>query len=70
VREAVSTTNEVVKAVQSRLQFVADDSSGQMVVRVMDSESNEVIRQIPSEEMLAISQAIERMQGLLVQGEA
>jgi len=70
VREAVASTNEVVRSVQSRLQFVADDASGQMVVRVMDSESNEVIRQIPSEEMLAISRAIERMQGLLIEGEA
>ena len=70
VREAVSTTNDVVRSVQSRLQFVADDASGQMVVRVMDAESNQVIRQIPSEEMLAISRAIERMQGLLIQGEA
>jgi flagellar protein FlaG len=70
VRAAVSASNEVVRAVQSRLQFVADETSGQMVVRVMDAESNELIRQIPSEEMLAISRAIERMQGLLIQGEA
>lgn len=70
VRAAVSVSNEVVRAVQSRLQFVADETSGQMIVRVVDAESNELIRQIPSEEMLAISRAIERMQGLLIQGEA
>jgi flagellar protein FlaG len=37
---------------------------------VIDPSNNELIRQIPSEEMLAISRALDRMQGLLVKSQA
>ncbi len=37
------------------LQFNVDDSTGRVIVTVRDSETNEVIRQIPSEEILALS---------------
>jgi len=37
------------------LQFNVDDSTGRVIVTVTDSETNEVIRQIPSEELLALS---------------
>jgi flagellar protein FlaG len=36
------------------------------VVRVIDSETKELIRQIPSEELLAISRRLEAATGLLV----
>jgi flagellar protein FlaG len=41
-----------------------------MVVKVVDTETDQVIRQIPSEEMLAIARNIDRLQGLLVKQEA
>jgi len=37
------------------LQFNVDDSTGRVIVTVRDSQTNEVIRQIPSEEILALS---------------
>jgi flagellar protein FlaG len=66
----VEASNRVVQLLQSKIEFVTDDSSGRMVIKVFDSSSNELIRQIPSEEMLAISRALDRMQGLLVKSEA
>lgn len=38
----------------THLQFSLDDQSGEMVVKVMDVEKEEVIRQIPPEEVLAL----------------
>jgi flagellar protein FlaG len=38
------------------LQFNVDDSTGRVIVTVRDSETDEVIRQIPSEELLALAQ--------------
>ncbi|MCE2949236.1 MAG: flagellar protein FlaG [Betaproteobacteria bacterium] len=70
VKAAVEASNRVVQLLQSKIEFVTDDSSGRMVIKVFDSSSNELIRQIPSEEMLAISRALDRMQGLLVKSEA
>jgi flagellar protein FlaG len=70
LKAAVAASNRVVQSLQSKIEFVTDDSSGQMLIKVIDSASNELIRQIPSEEMLAISRALDRMQGLLLNSEA
>ena len=45
----------------SVIQFSKDAVSGKMLLRVVDPDSGEVVRQIPPEEMVAIS----RMLGLL-----
>ena len=56
------------------LQFRVDDESGRVVVSVRDSETGELIRQIPNEEVLRIAHAIEqrdtRQQNLLIDDEA
>jgi len=52
------------------LRFSMDEDSGKLIVRVVDTATKEVIRQIPSEESLAISQSIEKLQGLLVKQKA
>lgn len=68
-RETYRAAEILSRAAQSfsrDLQFTLDDSSGKMVVRVVDTQTNELIRQIPSEEALAISKAIDRLQGLIV----
>ena len=70
VKAAVEASNRVEQSLQSKIEFVTDDSSGEMLIKVIDPSNNEVIRQIPSEEMLAISRALDRMQGLLVKSQA
>jgi flagellar protein FlaG len=70
VKAAVEASNRVVQTLQSKIEFVADESSGQMLIKVIDPSNNELIRQIPSEEMLAIARALDRMQGLLVKSRA
>ena len=47
-----------------------DDSTGKTVIKVVDSSTHELIRQIPSEEMLEIARALDRLQGLLVHQKA
>lgn len=58
LQEAVAKLNEHVQQIQRDLQFSVDDSSGHTVVRVVDSETDEVVRQLPSEEALRISRNI------------
>lgn len=55
LEKVVSQLNAYIQNTQRDVDFSVDDSTGRVVVRVIDSESEEVIRQIPSEEMLAIS---------------
>ena len=58
IREAISEINEFVQSVQRDLSFNMDESSGRTVIRVIDRDSGDLIRQIPSEEVLAIASQI------------
>ena len=51
----VAEINEHVQSIQRDLVFTVDEVSGRDVVTIMDTKSNEVIRQIPSEEMLQLA---------------
>ena len=55
LREAVNQINDFVQTVQRDLSFSVDEDSGRSVIRVIDSDSGETIRQIPSEEVLALA---------------
>lgn len=60
-----------VSSVAPELQFSVDQESGRGLIRVTDRRTNEVIRQIPSEEALQINKGIDRFQqGLLVNRKA
>ena len=51
----VSQLKDYVQGMQRDMDFHVDDVTGRVVVQVIDSSSNEVIRQIPAEEILAIA---------------
>jgi flagellar protein FlaG len=70
VRKAIEAANEALKHAGSDLEFEQDDATGKTVIRVIDSATRQVIRQFPSEEMLGIARALDRLQGLLVQQKA
>lgn len=70
VGQAARQVEKFVQSMARDLQFSVDEVSGNSVVRVVDRETKEVIRQIPSEEMLAIAHAIDRLQGLLLRQKA
>lgn len=68
--EAVKTTNRFMQAMNPNLQFSIDKDTEKLVVKLVESGSKEVIRQIPSEEMLAIAKALDKLQGLLIREKA
>ncbi|MBW6510124.1 MAG: flagellar protein FlaG [Desulfuromonadales bacterium] len=51
------------------VRFEKDNAGGGMVVKVVDRETGEVIRQIPTDESLALSQRLHDLRGNLVQTE-
>lgn len=55
VNDALNEINKVVQTVQRDLAFSLDDASGKTVIKVIDSESGQLVRQIPSEEVLALA---------------
>lgn len=73
-REAVAVATKKIQSFieqrTSELQFSVDETSGLQVVRVLDRSTKEVIRQIPSQEVLEIAQALEKLQGILLKQKA
>lgn len=59
--QAVERINSHIQNLQRSLQFSVDEELGRTVVKVLDSETEEVIRQIPSEEVLTIARNIRDM---------
>lgn len=55
VEDAVAKMNEYTQSMRRDLQFNLDESSGRMVVTVVDRTSKEVIRQIPDEVFLKMA---------------
>ncbi|WP_319240675.1 flagellar protein FlaG [uncultured Propionivibrio sp.] len=67
---AVKAVNDFVSSVNSDLKFSVDNDTGKTIVKVVDKNTDEVIRQVPSEEMMAIAKALDSIKGLLVKQKA
>jgi flagellar protein FlaG len=59
---AVSQLNEFVQISSRQLNFSVDEGSNKQVVKVTDAESGKIIRQIPSEEILRLSERLQDLQ--------
>lgn len=70
IRAALEDVRNAIQPVASELSFSLDEDSGRVLLRVIDRNTDEVIRQIPSEELLRISKALDRFQGLFLNKEA
>lgn len=65
VTAAVKNMNDFLQMVRRTLQFTVDEDSGEMVVQIKDAQTNQVIRQIPSDEMLKLAKQLDKIKGLL-----
>lgn len=70
LEEAVANMQGAAQAIQRNLNFSIDDSTGRMVVKVTDSASGEVIRQMPTEEALRLAESLDEMRSLLFSAQA
>lgn len=68
LEEPMARINETLR--QRGLEFELSEEPSRLITRVIDRETREVIRQIPSEEALAVFRHIEEMQGGLISLEA
>lgn len=66
VTEAVKIVNDSLKALsKDERQFAVDDELGRLVVKIINSDTSELVRQIPSEEVLNLSKKMVEITKLL-----
>ena len=70
VKSAAQQINKVLQQFDRNLQFSVDSDTGINVVKVIDTQSKDVIRQMPTQEMLAIAKALDKLQGLIIRAKA
>ncbi len=63
---AVNKLNEFVAPALQTVEFAIDEQSERMVVKVVDTATKNVLRQIPNEEVLAMSKTLDKLQGLVI----
>ena len=63
---AVKKLNELVAPALQSVEFTLDQESERMVVKVVDTTTQRVLRQIPNEEVLAFSKMLNKLQGLVI----
>jgi flagellar protein FlaG len=66
VHEAAQQISEYLRKSAPNIEFVVDNAAQEVIVRIVDAETKRLIRQIPSEEALAIARALHRQGGLFL----
>jgi flagellar protein FlaG len=70
LEKIVDKLSQQFRSKNTSLNFSIDDATQSLVVKVIDSDSEKVIRQIPPEEILAIRARIQELLGALIDKEA
>jgi len=70
VEQAAARVKEVLRGTTSRLEIEIDPDLRKAVIRILDGESGEIIRQIPSQEILDLARHLDDPKGLLIRERA
>ncbi|MDY0256547.1 flagellar protein FlaG [Gudongella oleilytica] len=66
ISDAVDETNRIVFGDTNRFEFKIHEGTGRMLVKLVDNETDEVIKEIPPEKILDLIANIWEMVGILV----
>ena len=65
LQEVVQELNKQMERSTTSLGFSVDNATGRDVVKVINKDSGEVVRQIPSEDLLRLAHSMETLKGIL-----
>ncbi len=67
VKEVISRLENTLQDVDSKIELSVDEELNQVIVRILDKESGELIKQLPPEEVLELDRFFADQSGLLVE---
>ena len=70
VKQAVEDINKSMQSLSQGLEFSIDADSKQTIVKVIDPQTKEVLRQMPSQEALEIAKTLDQVLGKLIREKA
>lgn len=70
LKDAVERLNKFIGGANGQIQFTVDKETDLTVVKIIDKETKQLIRQFPSAEAVQIAKVLDRLQGLLIRDKA
>ncbi|MDY7573028.1 flagellar protein FlaG [Actimicrobium sp. CCI2.3] len=70
IKQSIKEVNKYLKETLNGIEFSQDKDTGQTLVKIVDTTSGKVIRQIPTAQAVEISKDISKLQGLLIKDKA
>ena len=70
VREAVEKLSKLVRSQQKYVNFSVDEETNSTVIKIFQSETGELVKQFPTEEILAMIARIRKNIGWLIDSKA
>jgi len=70
IGNVVDDLNKVAQANGQGVRFSVDEDTGRTVIKVVDTQTDAVLRQIPSVEALKLWRSMEQMQGAMLRDKA
>ena len=65
VQQSLDDINKVMAGFSISVQFQIDPDSKELIVKVVDQDTGKLIRQIPTEDVVRMSKAMDNLKGLL-----
>ncbi len=65
LEKAVQKSNETAAVMSSQVRFEVDSQTKDVIVKVINKETGDVIREIPSEEMVRLASRVKELRGLI-----
>jgi len=70
IKQAVQKIQGAVDNLAQNLRFSVDEDTGKTIIKVVDAHTEELIRQIPTEDAVELARTMDKVQGLLFNGKA
>ena len=66
IKEAIEVLNETLATKDRSIRFQLDETIDRAIITVVDKKTGDIVRQLPSEEMLRVAHNIENLKGILI----
>ncbi|TAK63012.1 flagellar protein FlaG [Methylobacter sp.] len=63
LKSAAVAGNSLLQSLNRNLEFKVDESTKKVVIKIVDNQTGETVRQIPSEDMLAFIKKMQELDG-------
>lgn len=70
VKEFLESFQDMSKTIHTKLNFTVHEENHEIIIKVIDKESNQLIRQFPSDEMLSLQDKMRDLAGFLFNANA